>query len=163
MSQLPTALPLEYEGRLQLALQAYRPGQIRSHRAAATAYNVKRRILDERARGVPFRLATRPNSHEPTTTEEQTIIQYFLDLNSHGFAPRLCEVADMANKLLGVRSGKPVDKHWAERFVTRSAELKMAFNRAKDRQRILQEDPEVIGAWFMLVEEIQRKVRRPQQ
>jgi hypothetical protein len=29
----------------------------------------------------------------------------------------------------------------------------MAFNRAKDRQRILQQDPKVIGAWFKLVEE----------
>jgi len=59
----------------------------------------------------------------------------------------------MADKLLGVRDGEPVGKCWAERFVTRSAELKMAFNRAKDRQRILQEDPEIIGAWFKLVEE----------
>jgi hypothetical protein len=59
----------------------------------------------------------------------------------------------MADKLLGVRGGEPVGKHWAERFVTRSNELKMAFNRAKDRQRILQEDPAVIGAWFKLVEE----------
>jgi hypothetical protein len=29
----------------------------------------------------------------------------------------------------------------------------MAFNRAKDRQRILQEDPEVISAWFTLIQE----------
>ena len=29
----------------------------------------------------------------------------------------------------------------------------MAFNRAKDRQRTLQEDPEVISAWFTLVRE----------
>jgi hypothetical protein len=34
----------------------------------------------------------------------------------------------MANKLLGVRGGKPVGKHLAKRFVTRSDELKMAFN-----------------------------------
>ena len=27
----------------------------------------------------------------------------------------------------------------------------MAFNRAKDRQRILQEDPQTINAWFKLV------------
>ena len=33
----------------------------------------------------------------------------------------------------------------------------MAFNRAKDRQRILQEDPTVIGAWFELVEETKVK------
>jgi hypothetical protein len=34
----------------------------------------------------------------------------------------------MADKVLGVRNGEPVGKHWAERFVTRSTELKMAFN-----------------------------------
>jgi hypothetical protein len=34
----------------------------------------------------------------------------------------------MADKLLGVRGGKPVSNHWAERFVTRSDALKMAFN-----------------------------------
>jgi hypothetical protein len=33
----------------------------------------------------------------------------------------------------------------------------MAFNRAKDRQRILQEDPEIIDTWFKLVEEIKAK------
>ena len=63
----------------------------------------------------------------------------------------------MADKLLAIRGGKPVGKRWAERFVTRSPELKMAFNRAKDRQRILQEDPAVIGAWFKLVEETKAK------
>ncbi|KAI1663696.1 transposase [Pyrenophora tritici-repentis] len=63
----------------------------------------------------------------------------------------------MADKLLAVRGGKPVGKHWAERLVVRTPELKMAFNRAKDRQRILQEDPEIIGAWFTLVEETKAK------
>ena len=33
----------------------------------------------------------------------------------------------------------------------------MAFNRAKDRQRILQEDPEVVSAWFTLVEDTKVK------
>jgi hypothetical protein len=63
----------------------------------------------------------------------------------------------MADKVLGVRGGKPVGKHWAKRFVTRSDKLKTAFNRAKDRQRILQEDPEIIGAWFELVEDTKAK------
>jgi hypothetical protein len=65
----------------------------------------------------------------------------------------------MADKLLGVRSGKPVGRHWAERFVTRSDQLKMAFNQAKDRQRILQEGPETIGAWFKLVKDTKAKYR----
>jgi hypothetical protein len=59
----------------------------------------------------------------------------------------------MADKLLRVRGGKPVGKCWAERFVRRLDKLKMAFNRAKDRQRILQEDLELISAWFKLVED----------
>jgi hypothetical protein len=63
----------------------------------------------------------------------------------------------MADKVLSVRGGEPVGKHWAERFVTRSDQLKMAFNRAKNRQRILQEDPEIIGAWFKLVEDTKAK------
>ena len=63
----------------------------------------------------------------------------------------------MADKLLGIRGGEPVGKNWAERFVTRSDELKMAFNRAKDRQRILQEDPEVINAQFELVKDTKAK------
>jgi hypothetical protein len=63
----------------------------------------------------------------------------------------------MADKVLGVRGGEPVGKHWAERFVTRSDKLKMAFNRAKDRQRILQEDLETISAWFKLVEDTKAK------
>jgi superoxide dismutase len=44
----------------------------------------------------------------------------------------------VADKLLGVCSGEPVGKHWAEHFVTYSAELKMASNQVKDRQRIPQ-------------------------
>jgi hypothetical protein len=63
----------------------------------------------------------------------------------------------MADKLLGVRGGQPVGKCWAERFVTRSDELKIAFNRAKDRQRILQEDLEIISAWFKLVQDTKSK------
>jgi hypothetical protein len=33
----------------------------------------------------------------------------------------------------------------------------MAFNQAKDRQRILQEDPKVINTWFKLIEETKAK------
>jgi len=63
----------------------------------------------------------------------------------------------MADKLLAVRGGTPVGKLWPRRFVSRTEKLKMAFNRAKDRQRILQEDPEVISAWFELVQETKAK------
>jgi len=38
-----------------------------------------------------------------------------------------------------------------------SDELKIVFNWAKDRQRILQEDPEIIGTWFKLVADTKAK------
>jgi hypothetical protein len=146
MSQAHNASSLQHKGRVQLALQAFNSGQFRRHRAAAEAFNVQRRTLDNRAKGMPFCADTTPNRLKLTRNEEQTIVQYILDLDSRGFAPQLCEVADMAEKVLSVRGGEPVGKHWAARFVTRQPTLKMAFNRAKDRQRILQEDPEVISA-----------------
>ena len=59
----------------------------------------------------------------------------------------------MADKLLATRGGTPVGKNWAERFVLRTKELKIAFNRAKDHQRVIEEDPGVIKAWFKLVRE----------
>jgi hypothetical protein len=45
---------------------------------------------------------TRKAQHKLTMTEEPTIIQYIFDLNLRGFAPRLCEEADMADRVLGV-------------------------------------------------------------
>jgi hypothetical protein len=74
-----------------------------------------------------------------------------------GFAPWLCKVEDMADKVLGVHGGEPISKHWAERFAMCSDELKMAFNQAKDCQRIFQEDPEIISAWFKLVQDTKAK------
>jgi hypothetical protein len=44
-------------------------------------------------------------------TEEQTIIQYILNLDSRRFPPQLYKVADMANKLLGVHGGEPIGKY----------------------------------------------------
>jgi hypothetical protein len=157
MSQQQNAQSLNQEGRIQLALSAYISFQFPSLRRAAEAYSVPHSTLTRRYHGITHPSETRNPQLKLTLTEEQTIIQYILNLNTRGFAPQHCEVADMADKVLGIRGGKPVGKHWAERFVTRSDKLKTAFNRAKDRQRILQEDPEIIGAWFELVEDTKAK------
>ena len=63
----------------------------------------------------------------------------------------------MANYLLETRGGKRVGKCWAQRFVARRLELKTRFNRVYDFQRALCEDPELIGAWFRLVENMRAK------
>ena len=128
MSQQLYAQCSNQEGRVQLALNAYHNRQFKSLRRAAEVFEVPPSTLTDQYNGKPHRPESRHAQHKLTTTEERTIVRYILDLDSRGFAPRLCEVADMADKLLAVRGGEPVGKHWAERFVTRSAELKMAFN-----------------------------------
>ena len=61
-------------------------------------------------------------------TEEQTIVQYILNLNLRGFPPRLYKVADMADKLLTVQNKELVSKNWVKRFITRLNKFKIAFN-----------------------------------
>ncbi len=104
-----------------------------------------------------FRHKVLLNSRRLSATEEQIIVRHILELDSRGFALQLQEVADIADKLLAVRSRTPVSKNQVERFVQRTEELKIAFNRVKDRQRILQKDLEVISAWFKLVRETKAK------
>ena len=70
--------------------------------------------VTRRYNGITHPSETRNARHKLTATEEQTIVRYTLDLDSRGFAPRLCEVADVADKLLAIRGGEPVGKHWAE-------------------------------------------------
>jgi CRP-like cAMP-binding protein len=99
------------EGKITLALSDFQSHQFKSLRRAAQAFNVPRTTLSARRRGRLFIDDRRNAQHKLTRTKEQTIVRYILNLDSRGFAPRLCEVADMADKLLGVRDGEPVGKH----------------------------------------------------
>jgi len=83
--------------------------------------------------------------------------RYILDLDARGFPPSLAGVEDMANLMLASRGGKRVGKNWAQRFVQRRPGLKMRFSRVYDFQRALCENPETIGAWFRLVENMRGK------
>ena len=63
------------EGRMVLALQAYRRGQFSSLRAAARSYNVPHKTLSRRHHGtLPQADSISPNL-KLTQTEERTLIQ----------------------------------------------------------------------------------------
>jgi hypothetical protein len=68
-----------------------------------------------------YRLEARNAQHKLTKTEEQTIINTYSTSIGEDFCPGYARWQTW-----------PIN-HWAERFVTRSDELKMAFNRAKER------------------------------
>jgi hypothetical protein len=111
MSQQHNVITLQEDSRVDLTLQAYTLGQFRSLRRAAIAFNIKYQRLSNRLYRISSRAQTRPNYQKLTVTKEQTIIQYILNLDSRGFAPRLCEVVDIADKVLGIRGSELVSRH----------------------------------------------------
>ena len=145
------------ESRLLLAIQAIKQNQKLSIRVAVRTYNVPRTTLTYRMKGRHARQDVRVKSMKLTELEDNAVLKYILNLDERGFPPRLADVADMANVLLAERDAGRVEKHWASNFVKRQPELRTRFNRAYDYQRALCEDPEKIGAWFRLVQNMRAK------
>jgi hypothetical protein len=145
------------ESRLLLAIQALKQAPELSYRAAAKLYNIPEATLRHRMNGRRARQDTRTNSTKLTELEENAILQNILDLDSRGFPPRLADVGDMANILLAERDAPRVGQRWPSNFVKRHPDLRTRFNRAYDYQRALCEDPEKIGAWFRLVQNMRAK------
>src|ERR1700730_14722947 len=113
---LPTS---EKEGRYLLALNAYRNGQFRTIRAAATAYNVNHNTLMARSKGQPLRVTCPPNGRKLTITEEETLEDWILSLDARGLPPRVQMVSHMANLLLASRGITPpptVGQNWATNY-----------------------------------------------
>jgi hypothetical protein len=146
------------EARIIIAIEALRTSKRKlSRRKAAEIYDVPETTLRDRIAGRPSRSDTRPKVQKLTELKEETNVQHVFDRDSRGFSPRLADVEDMANYLLEKRGAKRVGKCWAQRFVARRPELKTRFNRAYDFQTALCEDPELIGNWFRLVENMRAK------
>jgi hypothetical protein len=134
-----------------LAIQAIKQNPKLSFRQAASIYNIPLSSLYYRLNGrTAFRDYT-PKLRAITELEEQTIIDYVLDLDSRGFSPAIAYIEDMANNLRKTRDAPRVGTRWAYRFINRREKLKIRWNRPYDYQRALCEDPEIIRGWFRLV------------
>ena len=92
------------EGRIVLAVQAFKLGHFRSLRATARAYDVPESTLRSRIKGVMTRRDTRPASSKLTQTEEATLVEWILSMDRRGLAPTTDIVRQMANLLLQKRS-----------------------------------------------------------
>lgn len=109
--------PPSQERQLQLALQAIQNDPYLSIRAATNIFGVPQMTLSRRLRGITSQRDRVPLNRNLTELEELTIVQYILELDSRAFPPRLCEVEDMANRLLADRDAPSVGKRWASNFV----------------------------------------------
>ena len=136
---------------------SYQNKPCQSIRALARAYDVPESTLRTRLRGVHPRSEIVSVNRKLSTTEEQSLVQWILDLNRRGFPPYIIDVRRMADALLAARGQDPppppVGKNWVSRFVNSQSELQTKWNRKVYSQRALCEDPVAISAWFNLVEE----------
>jgi hypothetical protein len=120
------------EANLLLALQVCQNDPNLSLRRAAKIYDVDHQRLSDRNHGIQARATIIPNAWMLSDLEEQTIIQFILDLDTRGFPSRMRDVEEMANRLLADRDASPVGKRWAINFIKRQPELKTRFQMKYD-------------------------------
>ena len=80
------------EGRISLAIAAYRNNPKQSVRALAKAYDVPQSTLYTRIHGTPPRSEQRSINRKLSPTEEQSLVQWVLDLDRRGFPPYIIDV-----------------------------------------------------------------------
>jgi hypothetical protein len=154
---MPPILRVQSEPNIQLAIQAFKSGQIKTIGAAARTYRVDRMTVTRRIHGTMSRRDTIPNSRKLTPTEEESLLQRILELDQQGFPPRVSIVREYADIILETRGTVPlptVGANWATNFIKRQDSLKTRWNRKYDYQRAQCEDRELISGWFRLVQNI---------
>ena len=120
-------------------------------------YDAPRTTLRRRLRGTQPRSETASINRKLSAIEEQSLIQWILELDRRGFPPHIIDVRRMADALLAARGQDPppppVGKNWVSRFIQGQPELQTKWTRRLHSQRASYEDPAIIAAWFKLVEE----------
>ena len=99
---------IEQEGRILLAIQAYKNQEITSLHEVARQFNVPRTTLRRRLTGTTKRSETRANNHKLTQNEEESLRKWILSMDSRGVAPRPSTIREMADLLLATRGTTPV-------------------------------------------------------
>jgi hypothetical protein len=145
------------EGRMSLAITSFQNNPYQTKRTLAAAFDVPESTLRTRLRGILPRHETTPVNVKMSPLEEQSLVQWILNLDQRGFPPQIIDVRRMADVLLAARGQDPppprVGKNWVSRFVQRQSELQTKWNRKFHSQRARCEDPVRISAWFKLVED----------
>jgi hypothetical protein len=96
-TQQPNMPSQSNEANIILAVQAIHSDPKLSIRKAASIYNAPYTTLHHRLQGIMARRDCTPKSRALTKTEEETILEYVLNLDSRGFPPAIAQIEDMAN------------------------------------------------------------------
>ena len=154
------SLQLAKEGRIDLAIASYQSNPTRSLRRLALSFDVPRSTLQTRLHGVKPKREIVSVNRKLSPSEEQSLVQWILELDQRGFPPKIIHVRRMADHLLAARGQDPppppVGQKWASRFIKTQPELQTKWDRKLHSQRALCEDPIKISAWYTRAEETRR-------
>ncbi|OQD84481.1 hypothetical protein PENSOL_c012G08439, partial [Penicillium solitum] len=78
----------EQEGRILLAIQAFKNQEISSIREVARRFEVPKSTLLRRLKGTPSRAISRANLQKLTEIEEESLEKWILSMDLRGAAPR---------------------------------------------------------------------------
>jgi hypothetical protein len=145
-------------GRIDLAIQTHKKGQITSFQAATSTYDVPRSTAQQRVKGIkPKRNFIAPN-RRLTPAREESLKQWILSMDQRGMPPRVAIVRQMAGILATLRAGstaiQPIGDKWVYNFIRRHDDLQSKFNRKYDYQRAKCEDLMLIRGWFKRFQDI---------
>lgn len=121
--------------------------------------------LTRRYRGTPSRADFTSPNLKLTQTEETVLIQQILSIDIYRISPTQVLVKEIAELLLAehiqvVSAVQPkIGQYWVYCFINQYSELKSQYNRKYNYQRAKYEDPEIIQAWFLLVQNTIAKYR----
>ena len=96
------------ERQLNLTQQEIKKNPKLSIRTAAKIFAVPRVTLGRRLNGITSRDDNMPNSRILTSIEEETILEYIIDLDTRSHPPRLADIEEIANRLLTERGAPPI-------------------------------------------------------
>jgi hypothetical protein len=147
----------ERGGRLLLATQSLDDKILKSQRRAAYLYDVPRSTLQRRLQRARTIQDFNAQKRKLSPSEEESLVQWILDLDRRGFPAHIIDVRRMGDVLLAARGQNPpplpLGKNWVARWINRQSELQTKWNRKFNSQRAKCEDPVKISAWFKLVQE----------
>jgi hypothetical protein len=146
------AMELPNEENVQLAIQGLQSGKFKSARSAAAAHHVGWKTVTRRMKGIPPKAGTPSQNRLLTPVEEEVVYQKVLDLDARGYSPTQAVIRGWASSILSIRNGQEVGEKWAYHFIKRKPGLKTILSRRLSYQRAKNEDPDIIQAWFRLVQ-----------
>ena len=137
------------ESVIQLALQEVRNGRFTSIRKAAEFYSIPRSTLQARHNAVPTRREARVSMQILSSTQEQMLASWCLDLEALGMAPNHIHLREMASLIIRINGGSGhLGKNWVVRFLQRNPQVKTKIGRSLDRKRAKCLQKDTIKAWF---------------